>query len=196
LVQSTRTPARYRTHNSAIYLSRPTQNWSSRATIPANPRPKLMVLCDRRDSGSDWDQSMMVRRSTTLIREFAADFLAGLLIILVVFVLAALESSAARSEPVRLAAAPDSSVVVSSHAAGTHKTPLVLDRSPAAPEAAQTELRVAVGPNQTKVMPLQAAPRNWLFAITIMTLFFAAMCAVTLGFWRHIRREYASPRRK
>ena len=140
-----------------------------------------------------WDQSMKVRRTATLLRETAADFLAGLLIIIAVFVLAAVESRTAWPAPVLLAAAPASGIVVSSHAANT---PTVLDQSPAASEAAQTELRVAVGPIKSNDMPLQAAPRNRFFAISIMTLFFAAMCAVTLGFWRHIRREYASPRRK
>jgi hypothetical protein len=139
---------------------------------------------------------MKVRRTTTLLRETAADFLAGLLIIIAVFVLAALESRTAWPAPVFLAAAPASGIVVSSHAAGTPSTPIILDQSPAASEAAQTELRVAVGPIKSNDIPLQAAPRNRFFAITIMTLFFAAMCAVTLGFWRHIRREYASPRRK
>ena len=138
----------------------------------------------------------MVCRSAMLIREFAADFLTGLLIIFAVFVLAALESRAAWPAPVLVAAAPSSGIVVSSHAAGAKSTPTFLDHSPAASEAAQTELRVAVGPLQANHIPLQAAPKNRFFAITIMTLFFAAMCAVTLGFWRHIRREYASARRK
>lgn len=45
-----------------------------------------------------------------------------------------------------------------------------------------------------------AADRNALFLnrtvmVTIVALFFAAMCAMTLGLWRQVRREYAVSRR-
>jgi len=165
---------------------------------------------------------MKARRTATLLRETATALIAGLLIVFGIFILALSESRNAWPSPADVAAshllrsqaetagsagvlavaARDSGFVVSSHAAESTSNPTVHDHesvhdlTKAAPEAAQSELRVAIGPIHVHQTPLPAAPKNRTFAIWAMTLFFAAMCAVTLGFWQHIRREYASPRRK
>lgn len=44
-------------------------------------------------------------------------------------------------------------------------------------------------------LPKGAMLDHRTFWVTAMALLFAAMCAVTLGFWRHLRRVCASPRR-
>jgi hypothetical protein len=79
-----------------------------------------------------------------------------------------------------------------------HATALpVLVRPAIAPEAltARPASVLAEGRNLGAGQPLSKAPTDPDLARLLLSLAFATLAALNLGFWRHLRRVYASPRR-
>lgn len=159
----------------------------------------------------------MLKGTTKLVRDTAADFVTGLLIFFAVYAVALVDSNSAwPATP----ADPVWQVHHQSEAAGnsqsmTRGLPL---SQPAARVSSEKRLggqsatapdkqRPSISSNSTsvRIAELSKARRNYTLrgaaagervgTLAAMALFFSAMCAVTLGFWRHIRRSYASPRR-
>jgi len=165
-------------------------------------------------------KSMRVYRSTKLIRDTAADFVTGLLIFFAVYGLALIDSRQAWPAPSGadvLLAHHQSDTTGQPTGATRGSTPLqtTIDgrgdggnfaiaplqfntpsRSLSSSSSKSAGLKVAqLSQSRPAYTPLGTNANNRMGALAAMALFFAAMCAVTLGFWRHIRRAYASPRR-
>lgn len=116
--------------------------------------------------------------------EFVRDFLVGLAVFFTFFMLAMLDSRTSHSATAdKYMAAPP----------GIHET---MDNS-AMPAVSISKLAMKKTNHRPSVLPLAVAPsgmnRSWMLAVT--ALFFAAMTAITLGLWRHLRRS-VSPKRK
>jgi len=181
----------------------------------------LMIRLGNWAVQGDKGRSMRMRRSTRILRHAAADFVTGLLIFFAVYGLAFVDSRRAwpasfdagvvlahhlpnaAGAPIGATGEPLSRKAINGGGADnwTKDVPLRRDtrfNSSSSPSISSksTGTKVAQLSKPRPVhAPLGAAADNRLGALAAMALFFAAMCAVTLGFWRHVRRAYASPRR-
>ena len=152
----------------------------------------------------------MAKRKTKLVRDTATDFLAGLFIFFAVYGIALLDSRQAWPAPT------ETTLWQVHHQENAVAEPfgqtLGLNRPSksgwsrdALPQREQfftsspsktTGTKIAqLKQSRPDYAPQSAAANSRVGALAAMALFFAAMCAVTMGFWRHIRRAYASPRR-
>jgi hypothetical protein len=175
-----------------------------------------MLLDDPANRG----KLMRVYGSAKLFRDTAADFVTGLLIFFAVYGLALIDSRQAWPAP------SGADVLLVHHQStnagqptGTTRGSMSLQSTidgrgnsdkivietfqratPSLSSSSPTKsagMRVAqLSKSRPAYTPLGTTANNRMGALAAMALFFAAMCAVTLGFWRHIRRAYASPRRK
>ena len=171
------------------------------------------------DEWSKQGKSMRVHRSTKHIRDAAADFVTGLLIFFAVYGVALVDSRQAWPAP------SGAEVLLAHHQTDITEQPTGSIRGSLPPQQTvgkrsgdgvsavaplrgntriksssplkSTGMKIAqLSKSRPVYAPLGTTANNRMVALAAMALFFAAMCAVTLGFWRHIRRAYASPRRK
>lgn len=152
-------------------------------------------------------------------RAIVRDFLVGLAVFLAVFTLAMLDSRESRSAPA-LVSMPATIVqnetiiagnvttgTLSPQVPGSEDLPVnppplhiyskasgpddIAEHSSEKSKLAMNTGKSGAGPFATPGMP-EASERTWI--LTVMALIFAAMTALTLGLWRHLRQSVA-PRR-
>ena len=136
---------------------------------------------------------MRVRRTQRLIRDTAADFLTGLPIYFAEFALAGIDSR--QAWPASANVGPNQALYTSEL---PYKDALTVPiQQNAISDLEMTEFKIAGrGAFRAVNIPLRMERDNRMVAIAMMALFFASVCAMTLGFWQHIRCEYAYPQRK
>ena len=131
------------------------------------------------------------RARARILRETATDFMTGLFIFLIIFLIAAIEQGAAC--PVHAATAGTVQIVKSDDRA--KHTLLTQSKS---------NLRIVVvkptagnlpGAGAAGIpVPQMAGGTARKLLIGVMALLFGGMCALTLGLWRHLARAYAPAR--
>lgn len=152
------------------------------------------------------------RRVCVIVR----DFLVGLAVFFAIFTLALLDSRASRSAPAVVSnpamtvrsAAPSAADDTDKISGGSWKPALALSSAVSGKSIAKFRVRQkitspearryagqAMGDGAAGAVAEHAPSRmNRIWLITVMALLFAAMTAITLGLWRHLRASVVPKR--